>query len=140
MQVRKQECWASRAGRSVRFGGLRPYFRSDEKSAVHLGPLAWWTVKEGWIGRGLLIAVITAECAQVGLAVWFNYWNALFFNALQDKDLSAFWLQLISFAVIAAAFIIVAVYQLYLNQWLQFRWRRWTTHFYLDSWLKDGVH
>ena len=117
-----------------------PYFRSEEKTAVHLGPLGWWTVKEGWIGRALLGAVIAAECAQVGLTVWFNYWNALFFDALQNKDLPAFWQQLVAFAVIAAAFILVSVYQLYLNQWLQIRWRRWMTHSYLDRWLKDGVH
>ena len=117
-----------------------PYFRSREKNAVRLGPLGSWTVKEGWIGRGLLAAVIAAECAQVSLTVWFNYWNALFFDALQNKDLPAFWQQLMIFVVIAAAFIVVAVYQLYLNQWLQIRWRRWMTHRYLDHWLKDSVH
>ena len=84
--------------------------------------------------------MLAAQGAQVALTVWFNYWNALFFDALQNKDLPAFWQQLITFSVIAAAFIVVAVYQLYLNQWLQIRWRRWMTHRYLDDWLDDGVH
>ncbi len=117
-----------------------PYFWSDEKSAVRLGPLGVWAVKESWIARSLLAAVIAAQGAQVSLTVWFNYWNALFFDALQNKDLPAFWQQLITFAVIGAAFVVVAVYQLYLNQWLQIRWRRWMTHRYLDSWLDGGVH
>ncbi|MBZ0209691.1 MAG: hypothetical protein K8F92_08550 [Hyphomicrobium sp.] len=51
-----------------------------------------------------------------------------------------FWRQLILFAVIGAAFMLVSVYQLYLNQWLQIRWRRWMTHTYLDRWLTNGVH
>jgi len=117
-----------------------PYFQSNEKSAAHLGLFGTWMVKEGWIGRGLLAAVIAAECAQVCLTVFFNQWNAVFFDALQNKDMPAFWQQLIVFSVIAASFMVIAVYQLYLKQWLQIRWRRWMTHHYLDSWLEDGTH
>ena len=42
--------------------------------------------------------------------------------------------------MLAAAFIVLAVYQLYLNQWLQIRWRRWMTNEYLDHWLADANH
>ena len=34
----------------------------------------------------------------------------------------------------------LAVYQLYLNQWLQIRWRRWMTRQYLDHWLGGANH
>ena len=34
----------------------------------------------------------------------------------------------------------IAVYQLYLNQWLQIRWRRWMTAHYLGEWLHDANH
>ena len=37
-------------------------------------------------------------------------------------------------------FIVLAVYQLYLNQWLQIRWRRWLTAAYLDHWLAGANH
>ena len=122
-------------------GGLQPLISGRTKKArCASARLGRGLVKECWIGRALLAAVIAAECAQVCLTVWFNYWNALFFDALQNKDLPAFWQQLMTFTVIAAAFIVVAVYQLYLNQWLQIRWRRWMTHRYLDHWLNDGVH
>ena len=43
--------------------------------------------------------------------------------------------ELLFFCALAAAFIVLAVYQLYLNQWLQIRWRRWMTQQYLDRWL-----
>ncbi|HEY4259076.1 MAG TPA: hypothetical protein VGM98_02900, partial [Schlesneria sp.] len=85
-----------------------PYFGSNEKTVVDLGPLGSYPVREGWIGCGLLAAVIGAQCGQVCLTVYFNEWNALFFNALQNKDLPAFWQQLIIFAVIAATFIVIA--------------------------------
>jgi len=32
------------------------------------------------------------------------------------------------------------VYQLYLNQWLQIRWRQWMTRRYLGEWLHDANH
>ncbi len=34
----------------------------------------------------------------------------------------------------------LAVYQLYLNQWLQIRWRRWMTSAYLDHWMAGSNH
>ena len=63
-----------------------------------------------------------------------------FYNALQDKNWNAFVYQLGYFCVLATIFILLAVYQLYLNQWLQIRWRRWLTQTYLDHWLTDANH
>src|SRR5690349_24263905 len=88
-----------------------PYFRSEDR----------------WPGRILLAAVIAIELSIVGITVLLNEWNARFYNALQDRDWNAFVYQLGYFCIIAAAFILFAVYQLYLNQWLQIRWRRWLT-------------
>ena len=42
--------------------------------------------------------------------------------------------------MLATTFILLAVYQLYLNQWLQIRWRRWMTASYLDHWLPGANH
>src|SRR6185312_179627 len=62
------------------------------------------------------------------------------YNALQDKNWDAFVYQLGYFCVLATVFILLAVYQLYLNQWLQIRWRRWLTRTYLDHWLEGSNH
>jgi putative ATP-binding cassette transporter len=101
-----------------------PYFRSEDK----------------WAGRILLGAVIAIELSIVGINVLLNSWNNNFYNALQDKDWSRFIHQLGYFCVLATAFILLAVYQLYLNQWLQIRWRRWLTQTYLDHWLEGANH
>ncbi|WP_371423038.1 ABC transporter ATP-binding protein/permease [Tardiphaga sp.] len=101
-----------------------PYFRSEDK----------------WAGIGLLAAVITIELAVVGLSVLFNRWNNTFYNALQERNLDVFTYQLAYFSVLAAINIALKVYQLYLNQWLQIRWRRWMTERYLGSWLADANH
>jgi vitamin B12/bleomycin/antimicrobial peptide transport system ATP-binding/permease protein len=101
-----------------------PYFRSEDK----------------WMGRGLLAAVIAIELAVVGLTVLFNRWNNVFYNALQERDYNTFTYQLGYFAFLAAIWIALKVYQLYLNQWLQIRWRRWMTERYLGAWLSDANH
>ena len=101
-----------------------PYFRSEDK----------------WPGRILLAAVVAIELSIVGLNVLLNSWNNSFYNALQDKNWNAFVYQLGYFCVLATVFILLAVYQLYLNQWLQIRWRRWLTRTYLDHWLEGSNH
>src|SRR6476661_1703365 len=78
--------------------------------------------EDRWAGRILLAAVVAIELSIVGLNVLLNSWNNAFYNALQDKDWDAL------------------VYQLYLNQWLQIRWRRWLTETYLDRWLAGANH
>lgn len=101
-----------------------PYFRSEDK----------------WAGRVLLAAVIAIELSIVGINVLLNSWNNNFYNALQDKNWDAFVYQLGYFCVLATAYIFLAVYQLYLNQWLQIRWRRWLTRAYLEKWLAGSNH
>ncbi len=101
-----------------------PYFRSDDRR------MAW----------GLLSAVIVIELAVVALTVLFNRWNNVFYNALQDRNLDVFTYQLGYFCVLAAINIALKVYQLYLNQWLQIRWRTFMTERYLGGWLHDANH
>lgn len=100
----------------------------------------YWFSEERWVARGLLAAVIALNLAIVGINVLLNRWNATFFNSLQDKDFPTFLRQLGVFTVLAFAFIVVAVYQIYLNLMLQIRWRRWLTDVYLDRWLGGRVY
>jgi putative ATP-binding cassette transporter len=76
----------------------------------------------------------------VFLTVLFNRWNNVFYNALQERNQAVFTYQIGYFCVLAAFWIGLKVYQLYLNQWLQIRWRRWMTDRYLGGWLHDANH
>lgn len=101
-----------------------PYFRSED----------------GLAGRVLLGTVIALQLFQVWVNVRFNTWYKAFYDALQNKDWDTFIFQLGVFSLLAAAYIVSAVYQLYLQQWLQIRWRRWLTTHYLGRWLGGGTH
>jgi putative ATP-binding cassette transporter len=59
---------------------------------------------------------------------------------LQEKDWHGFVRETIVFCVLAAVAVVLSVYQTYLNQWLQIRWRRWMTTKYLGEWLHDANH
>src|SRR5215475_12581758 len=100
-----------------------PYFRSEDR----------------WAARGLLGAILAIELTQVGVAVLLNSWNARFYDALQQKNASAFGCELLIFIGLVTAFILLAVYQLYLSQGLQIRWRQWMTNRLLGSWLQNST-
>ena len=100
----------------------------------------YWKSAERY-GAGLLLAVIVGlNLFQVYLSVLFNQWNNAFYNALQNKQLDVFWHQLLVFSGLAAAFITTAVYQYYLNQMLQIRWRRWMTDQFLERWMDNQAY
>jgi putative ATP-binding cassette transporter len=77
---------------------------------------------------------------MVYLSVLLNRWNNDFFSALQEKNAAAFRRQLVQVGWLVGAFIVLAVYQLYLNQMLEIRWRRWLTERYLRAWLTDRAY
>jgi putative ATP-binding cassette transporter len=100
----------------------------------------YWFSEDRWVARGLLLAVVALTLGMVYINVLFNQWNNAFFNALQERDETAFLQQLFRVTWLIAVFIFFAVYQLYLNQMLEIRWRRWLTERYLGAWLADGAY
>lgn len=100
----------------------------------------YWFSEDRWAAWGLLLAVVTLNLGIVFINVLLNKWNNTFYNSLQDKNYDVFVQQLFRFTWLAGSFIIVAVYQLYLNQMLQIRWRRWLTERYLGEWLRDTAY
>ena len=101
-----------------------PYFRSEDR----------------WPGRILLAAVIAMELSLVAVNVILNLWYNRFYNTLQDRNWDGFVSAILFFCVLAAIYIVLAVYKTYLNQWLQIRWRRWMTQTYLQQWLNAANH
>ncbi len=101
-----------------------PYFRSEDRLA----------------GCLLLAAVISIELSLVLINVLLNQWNNRFYNALQEKNWDGFVREIGVFSLLATFYVALAVYQLYLNQWLQIRWRSWMTSHYLGEWLQGPNH
>ena len=101
-----------------------PYFRSEDR---------WW-------GRILLGGVLGIELSLVGIQVLLNEWYNRFYNTLQNHNWAAFVSAIIYFCVIATIYTVLVVYQTYITQWLQIRWRRFLTQTYLRQWLNTANH
>ena len=100
----------------------------------------YWLSEDRWPALGLLLVVVSLTLGMVYLSVLLNRWNNDFFSALQEKNAVAFRRQLVQVGWLVGAFIVLAVYQLYLNQMLEIRWRRWLTERYLRAWLTDRAY
>jgi putative ATP-binding cassette transporter len=100
----------------------------------------YWKSEERFIAWLLLAAVIILTLAMVYMNVLFNDWYNSFYNALQEKDKTGFWKLMGRFCILATIYIVMAVYEFYLNQMLQIRWRRWLTDNYLTQWLGDRAY
>jgi putative ATP-binding cassette transporter len=104
--------------------------------------------------RGLALTLIGVIIAMNFFLVWMsknlNTWNRDFFTALQERDGASFWRLLLSFDSLEALFfswvglafvyIVIAVYRLWLTQFLTIRWRRWLTDVYCNDWLRDRTY
>src|SRR5246500_1178016 len=101
-----------------------PYFRSEDR----------------WAGRLLLAAVFGMGLSVVAITVILNQWYNRFYNTLQNYDWNGFVSAILFFCALAAIYTVLAVYQNYLNLWLQIRWRRWMTQTYLRQWLNTANH
>ena len=89
-----------------------------------------------WLGIGL----IGLTLLQILIQIAFNLWNRDFFNALENRDRNAFLWQMVYFCGLALASMVTAVYQLYVKQLVQLRWRQWLTDRMLGHWMTDARH
>ena len=64
------------------------------------------------LGVALVLVIAATAFGQIRL----NAWNQPFYNALERRDLHAFFVQLVNFCIIAGALLVLNVAQVWLNQ------------------------
>ncbi|MFO1348081.1 MAG: ABC transporter ATP-binding protein/permease [Pseudomonadales bacterium] len=100
----------------------------------------YWYCHHRWQVRGFTVLFGLLSVAQVGLAIWTNYWNRELFDALEQRSLSQFLLQIGEFAVIFFLTMAVTGAHLYVKRWLQLDWRAWMTSRLINHWMNKGQH
>lgn len=95
----------------------------------------YWVSEEKWRAGLLLGVIVSLNLGHVYILVLLNEWNNTFYNTLQNYDKDGFVSALGTFSILATCYIIVAVYELYMQQLLEIKWRRWLTQEYLQNWL-----
>ena len=115
---------------------LRPHFL---KQIIRLaGP--YWNSDDKWRVRGYTLALFLLTLMQVGLAVWTNYWNRALFDALENRALTAFVLQIGTFIVIFVLTMLVTAVHLQVKRRLQLGWRKWLSERLIGQWMASGRH
>src|SRR4051795_4795796 len=118
-----------------------PYFTTRDETEVRIWPFGTFRLQERWVALTLALVVVVIEFGQVAITVRLSYFNRDWFNAIQEKDATAFWTLLLTvFCFWAAVFVASAIYQYALQSYLRIRWRRWITSRYIARWLQHDNH
>jgi vitamin B12/bleomycin/antimicrobial peptide transport system ATP-binding/permease protein len=83
----------------------------------------------------LALGVVVVICANAAGQIWLNRWLGAFYEAIEQRDMPGFITQLMVFAVIAGALLVLVVSQTWLRAMMNVRLREWLTHDLLDQWL-----
>jgi vitamin B12/bleomycin/antimicrobial peptide transport system ATP-binding/permease protein len=97
---------------------------------------SYWQSEQRGFAYWLVITILFLTVGLVGFDVTFNYWYNHFYNALQAYDRKEAIRLLGFFFILAAFYLITAVYRFYLSQWFGLRWRRWLTSQLMSRWLQ----
>ncbi|WP_457089288.1 ABC transporter ATP-binding protein/permease [Microvirga sp. P5_D2] len=94
--------------------------------------------RKGWPMIRLGIAIVVILIGNMVGQIRLNQWNGAFFDAVENRDTSAFFHQLLVFLVIVAVLLGLVVAQTWLQERLKIRLRERLTHVLLDIWLKPN--
>lgn len=96
--------------------------------------------KRSW--RPLLVFTLLLVMAlfSVRMNVLFSFWYNGFYSALQGLDQTAFWYFLGLFAVLAAIHVLRALFNYYLTQAFNIRWRVWLTERLTGDWMNGDAY
>jgi putative ATP-binding cassette transporter len=92
------------------------------------------------MNRGRLAVVAALTVAQVAVQAGLNAWSRRFYNALEARRLDAFFEEIVTFALLLLASLVVFSVSLYVRRRLQFAWRVWLTKTTLSVWMAEGRH
>lgn len=90
--------------------------------------------------RGATLLLLLLTMAQVGLAVWGNYWNRALYDSLEQKSVRGVLVQVGVFGIIMLSSLAVTASHLMVKRWLQIDWRAWLTEQLVGKWMEDGHH
>jgi putative ATP-binding cassette transporter len=118
-----------------------PFFEAREATTGKLWPLGSFQVGLGMLGTMLLIFLVVLNQIQVGISLRLSFFNRDFYNAIQEKDASTFWYQLIFvFSLWAGISVVSNLIEMVANYTLLIRWRRWMAEAFTAKWLSGPTH
>src|SRR5215471_14960549 len=116
-----------------------PYFVTNDRGGLQIGGLSEHHVSERRLASSLIVALVVINQLQVAINIRLSFFNRDWFNAIQNKDSTAFWSLLFGvFCFWAAIAVASGLVEYYTESVLKIRWRRWMSERYYGIWLEDG--
>lgn len=100
---------------------IKTYWQSDKRYQAYL----------------FFFFILLMTVGLVAFDVVFNYWYNYFYDALQEYKQKEAVRLLVVFFMLAAVYILLAVYRYYVSQLFALRWRRWLTEQFVGRWLQQ---
>jgi len=117
------------------------YFESEGMTQARIWPFGPFQVRENRLAIAAVVFLVVVNQAQVGINVRLSFFNRDWFNAIQNKDQTAFWTLLYTvFLFWVAIYIVSAIIEFLAQSILMIRWRRWLTEHYVGRWLNGSTH
>jgi putative ATP-binding cassette transporter len=86
-------------------------------------------------------AATSRRAAEVAILVRLNFFNRVWFDAIQNRDAAVFWRQLLFvFTPYAFTHVAMVVIGLFVQSMLVVRWRTWLTDHFVSRWLASHNH
>jgi vitamin B12/bleomycin/antimicrobial peptide transport system ATP-binding/permease protein len=97
-----------------------------------------WSTEGRRILTALTVLIILVICMTVVAQVALNAWNKPFYNAIKDRDFTAFAYQCLIFVAIAGSLLTLNVAQAWLREMIKLKSREWLTRDLFAQWLVPG--
>ena len=93
------------------------------------------------IAAAMIVFLVVINQAEVAITVRLNFFNRAWFDAIQQRNETVFWEQLLFvFTPYAFLYVGMTVVELFVQQMLVLRWRTWLTDHFVTRWLNNHNH
>jgi vitamin B12/bleomycin/antimicrobial peptide transport system ATP-binding/permease protein len=117
------------------------YFDANEIRHAHIWPLSHYATPERRIAVAIVVLLVLLNQAEVAVLVRLNFFNRDLFDAIQNRNASMFWQQLLFvFTPFAFGYVAMAVVEFFVRSMLVIRWRHWLTDHFVSCWLNRHNH
>ena len=117
------------------------YFETDETGSARVWPFTRFAALERRIATAMVVVLVLLNQAEVAVNLRLSFFNRDWFNAIQARDATTFWHQLLFvFTIWAFVFIAMTVVEFFMQGMLVIRWRRWLTDHFVSRWLAHHNH
>jgi putative ATP-binding cassette transporter len=118
------------------------YFDAGDAARAGIWPFpAYRWSLERRVAAAMIVFLVVINQAEVAITVRLNFFNRAWFDAIQQRNETVFWEQLLFvFTPYAFLYVGMTVFELFVQQMLVLRWRTWLTDHFVNRWLHGHNH